>query len=272
MHIGPQVVAIGVGKAKKEGLAIVALRRSGHIGRIGGWAEMAAEAGLISIFFVNVDNYPMVAPFGGVARRFSTNPVTIGVPPMAGRAMLLLDMATSVVAEGKVMVASNGGKPVPEGALITPEGKLSTDPETLYGPLEPNVPRNSFFGKGALRAIGDHKGSGLAFMCEILAGVLTGGPTSGPLHDDGRQISNGMLSIYIDPQHFGCQDFVQKTMEYVDYVKTSPTAAGCDEVLYPGEPEARTRAIRERDGVPLQVDTWEHLCSVARKLGVEIPD
>jgi uncharacterized oxidoreductase len=270
-HIGPQAVAIGVAKARKEGLSMVALRRSAHIGRIGGWAEMAADEGLISIHFVNVDNYPMVAPFGGVARRFSTNPVTIGVPPMAGRAMLLLDMATSIVAEGKVMVASNGGKPVPEGAMITPEGQLSTDPETLYGPLVPNGPRNSFFGKGALRAFGEHKGSGLAFMCEILGGVLTGGYTSGPLHDDGRQISNGMFSIYLDPLHFGCQDFVRKTMEYVDYVKSSPTAEGCEEVLYPGEPEARYRAVREKEGIPLQVDTWTNLCNIAKGFGIAIP-
>jgi len=270
-HVGPQAVAIGVAKAKQSGLSVIALRRSAHIGRIGGWAEMAADAGLISIHFVNVDNYPMVAPFGGVARRFSTNPVTIGAPPMAGRAMLLLDMATSVVAEGKVMVASNGGKAVPDGALITPEGRLTTDPETLYGPLVPNGPRNSFFGKGSLRAFGEHKGSGLAFMCEILAGVLTGGYTSGPLHHDGRQISNGMLSIYLDPLHFGCEDFVRKTMEYVDYVKTSPTAEGCDEVLYPGEPEARHRAIREREGIPLQVDTWTNLCNIAKGYDLPIP-
>jgi len=164
-----------------------------------------------------------------------------------------------------------GNLPVPEGALITEDGKLSTDPETLYGPLVPNGPRNSFFGKGALRAFGEHKGSGLAFMCEILAGVLTGGYTSGPLHDDGRQISNGMFSIYIDPLHFGCQDFVRKTMEYVDYVKSSPTAEGCEEVLYPGEPEARYRAVREKEGIPLQVDTWEHLCKIGKELGLPIP-
>ena len=269
--VAPQAVEIGIAKAKKAGMAIVTLRHAAHIGRIGGWAEMAADEGLISIHFVNVDNYPMVAPFGGVARRFSTNPVTIGVPPMAGRAMLLLDMATSIVAEGKVMVASNGGKPVPEGAMITPEGQLSTDPETLYGPLVPNGPRNSFFGKGSLRAFGEHKGSGLAFMCEILGGVLTGGYTSGPLHDDGRQISNGMFSIYLDPLHFGCQDFVRKTMEYVDYVKSSPTAKGCEEVLYPGEPEARNRAVREKEGIPLQVDTWTNLCNIAKGFGIAFP-
>ena len=270
-HVGPQAVAIGVAKARKEGLSVVALRRSAHIGRIGGWAEMAADAGLISIHFVNVDNAELVAPFGGTARRFSTNPVCIGIPPLAGRPMLLLDMATSVVAEGKLLVASNGGKPVPEDALIGADGKLTNDPAAVYGPLVQNGPRDHMNGTGALRAFGEHKGSGLAFMCEILAGVLTGGGTSGPMHGHDRRISNGMLSIYLDPAHFGAQDLARKTMDYVDYVKSSPPAAGVEEVLAPGEPEARNQAARLVNGVPLQVDTWVNLCNIAAGFGIVIP-
>ena len=270
--IAPQAVDIGIAKARAAGLSVVALRRSGHAGRIGDWAERAAAAGLISIHFVNVENGELVAPFGGTARRFSTNPVCIGIPPTAGRPMLLLDMATSVVAEGKVLVASNGGKPLPQAALIGPDGLPSTDPATLYGPLEPNGPRNPSNGAGAIRAFGEHKGSGLAFMCEILAGVLCGGGPSGPLHGVGRRISNGMLSIYLDPAHFRAQDFLHETMAYVDYVKASPTAGGVEEVLVPGEPEARNRAQRTKHGVPLQLDTWTNLRTVATKLGVPIPD
>ena len=93
----------------------------------------------------------------------------------------MLDPATSLVAEGKVLVASNGGKPVPPGSLIEPTGELSSDPRTLYGPIEGTHTRDSAKGEGALRAFGEHKGSGLAFMCEILAGCLTGGGTSGPI-------------------------------------------------------------------------------------------
>jgi len=250
---------------------VVALRHSAHLGRIGDWAERAAEAGLISIHFVNVENGELVAPFGGTARRFSTNPMCVGVPPMAGRPMLLLDMATSVVAEGKVLVASNGGKPVPEGALVGADGKLSSDPATLYGPLAPNGPRNPANGEGAIRAFGEHKGSGLAFMCEILAGLLTGGGTSGPTEGKVR-FNNGMLSIYLDPVHFGAHDLARRTMEYVDYVKSSPTAEGVEEVLAPGEPEARQYAARLGSGVPLLVDTWTSLCTVAAGLGVAPPD
>jgi len=264
--IGAHAVDFGIAKAKQAGLAVVALRHSGHLGRIGDWGERAAEAGLVSIHFVNAAGSALVAPFGGIGRRFSTNPFCIGVPPMASRPMLLLDMATSVVAEGKVFVASNGGKPIPANALIGPDGKQSGDPSVLYGPLVPNGPRLSANGRGALRAFGEHKGSGLAFMCDILGGLLTGGGPSGP-----GKFANGMLSIYLEPRHFGAEDFVRQCMEYVDYVKSSPTAEGVEEVLVPGEPEARNRAEREAHGVPLQVDVWVNLCNVAKELGVRVP-
>jgi uncharacterized oxidoreductase len=269
--IGPLAVDIGIAKALAAGLSVVALRHSGHLGRIGDWGERAAGAGLISLHFVNVENGALVAPFGGTGRRFATNPVCIGVPPMQGRPMLLLDMATSVVAEGKVLVASNGGKPIPDGALIGPDGRFSRDPATLYGALVPNAPRTPGNGEGAIRAFGEHKGSGLAFMCEILAGVLTGGGPSGPRHGEGRRISNGMLSIYLDPVHFAATDFVAEAMSYVDYVKSSKPAQGVDEVLVPGEPEARTRARRLAEGVPLQLDTWANLRAVADRLDVPMP-
>jgi uncharacterized oxidoreductase len=270
--IGPQAVDIGIAKAQAAGLAVVALRFAGHLGRIGDWGERAAAAGLISIHFVNVNNGPLVAPFGGIARRFATNPVCIAIPPMAGKPMLLLDMATAVVAEGKVNIAANGGKPVPEGALITAEGKLSSDPATLYGPLLPNAPRNPFKGTGAIRAFGEHKGSGLAFMCEILAGLLCGGGAAGPTEGKPDRYANGMLSIYLDPVHFGAGNLVAEAMEYAAYVKSSPPAEGVEDVLVPGEPEARNRAERETHGVPVLLETWASLTRLAADLGVAVPD
>ena len=271
--IGPLAVDYGVAKARSEGMAVVALRNAGHIGRIGDWGERAAKSGLISLHFVNVAGGELVAPFGGVDRRFSTNPVCICIPMEPGKPPLLLDFATSVVAEGKVLVASNGGKPLPDGALISPDGKLSTDPATLYGPLTPGGPRAAGNGPGAIRAFGDHKGSGLAFMCEILAGVLTGGATSGPVPSEGRRrITNGMLSIYLDPDHFGSQNFVSEARAYADYVKASRVADCVDEVLVPGEPEARSRADRMKHGVPLQRDTWRSIVTTARSLGLTEPN
>jgi len=269
--IGPAAVDMGIAKARAAGLAVVTLRNSGHIGRIGDWAERAAEAGLVSIHFVNVGMGEVVAPFGGVDRRFGTNPFCIGVP-QPGAPPLLLDFATSMVAEGKVLVASNGGKPIPHGALIGPDGALSSDPRTLYGPIENTVVRDPGNGEGALRAFGDHKGSGIAFMCEILAGCFAGSPTAGPIPGGKRGgIVNGMLSIYLDPQHFGAAGFAETARGFAEHVKNSRPATPGGEVLVPGEAESRTRAARLRDGVPLQPETWAAIQATGAKLGLTPP-
>ena len=270
--VAPQAVDLGIAKARAAGLAVIALRKAGHIGRVGDWGERAAAAGLVAIHFVNVENGELVAPFAGVDRRFSTNPFCIAIPSDDGAPPLLLDFATSLVAEGKVLVASNGGKPLPAGALIGPDGRQSTDPATLYGPLSAGGPRDPANGAGSLRAFGEHKGSGLAFMCDLLAGCLTGGGTSGPIDGGKRKrISNGMLSIYLDPGNFGAQGFVAEARAFADYVKSSRPAEPGGEVLVPGEPEARTRAQRLRDGVPLQEDTWAGLVATANALGLQSP-
>jgi uncharacterized oxidoreductase len=267
----PQAVDLGIAKAKASGMSVIALRNTGHAGRIGDWAERAATAGLVSIHFVNVPGGLLVAPFGGVDKRLSTNPFCIGVPAGEGRPPLLMDFATSLVAEGKVQVASRGGKKVPEGALIRPDGQLSSDPAVLYGPLIPAGPRDANKGEGALVPFGLHKGSGLSFMCEILAGMLSGGATSGPIPPGSMLLGNSMLSIYLDPVQFGNTDFVRRVREFVDYVKTSRPAAPGGEVLVPGEPETRTRAERLASGIVLQADTWAAIVGAAKRFGVEPP-
>jgi len=268
--VGPQAVDIGIAKAKTGGTAIVALRNSGHIGRIGDWAERAAAAGQISIHFVNVAGSQLVAPFGGVDRRMSTNPFCVGVP-MDPAPPLVLDFATSMVAEGKVLVAANGGKPVPDDALISPDGQMSGDPAVLYGPIATNAARDPRNGPGALRTFGAHKGSGLAFMCEILAGAFAGGGCAGPPRDVGgrKRIANGMLSIYLAPSFFGSPEaYREEAQRYVDWFKESRPAERDGEVLVPGEPEARARAERLANGVPLQPDTWAALQATARDVGL----
>src|ERR687886_765561 len=207
--VAPQATAMGIARAQQHGTAVIALRNAGHVGRIGAYAEQALEAGLISIHFVNVAGSVLVAPFGGTERRFSTAPFSVGIPTSPP---VVLDFAPSRVAEGKVLVASNGGKPLPHDALIEPDGTLSADPHTLYGPYEKVGPRSPSNGLGAIRAFGDHKGSGLAFMCELLAGAFTGGGCSGPVESRGR-IANGMLSIYISPRHFGTEEEFRRAAE-----------------------------------------------------------
>lgn len=266
--IGPLAVRRGIERCIEHGVSVVALRNSGHLGRIGAWAEMAAEAGLISMHFVNVAGSVLVAPFGGVERRMSTNPVTIGVP-VAGKEPVILDFATSSVAEGKVLVAAKGGKALPEGSLIGPDGVPSNDPSLLYGDSDPAVTPDKRSGPGALRAMGEHKGSGLALMCELLAGALTGSGCTGP-HIP--HIHNGMLSIYLSVERLDVEHgFAAEIERYLAYFKATRPAAGTDEVLVPGEPERRSRVVRERDGIPLSGDAWKAITDTAARLGVSVP-
>jgi uncharacterized oxidoreductase len=263
--VAPQAVAIGIEKCKAMGLSLVALRNAGHIGRVGDWAEMAASAGLVSVHFVNVAGSALVAPFGGTERRLSTAPFCVGVP-RAGAAPLILDFATSVVAEGKVMVASQGGKSLPADALITRDGRRSSDPHVIYGEFTATGPRDPHKGEGALRAFGEHKGSGLAFMCELLGGSLTGMSATG----EGRRFGNGMLSFYVDPRVVDPEGFFPADVaRYVAYFKSARPVSPGGEVLTPGEPEEQSRQKRLAEGVPLSEATWRSIVDAARELGLD---
>jgi uncharacterized oxidoreductase len=261
--MAPCAVDIGIEKARVGGLAAVSLRNSGHVGRVGEWAERAAAAELISIHFVNATGSILVAPFGALERRLSTAPFCVGLP-REGAPPLILDFATSLVAEGKVRVASQGGKPLPPDALIGPDGALSGDPTLLYGPLTSNNPGDHSRGEGAIRAFGEHKGSGLALMCELLGGSLTGNGATGPE----RKFANGMFSLYIDPKRIDASHVFDADMaRYLNWFSEAKPIPG-QEILTPGEPERRTRSQREADGVPLPEEVWEAIKATGREAGV----
>jgi hydroxycarboxylate dehydrogenase B len=205
-----------------------------------------------------------VAPFGGVQRRFSTAPYCVGIPRQ-GQDPIVLDFATSIVAEGKVLVSSRGGKKLPKGALIDSDGTLSEDPAVLYGAYSAEGARDHTKGTGAIRAFGEHKGSGLAFICELLGGALTGtGATS-----SGRRFANGMLAFYVDPKVVDTSNFFDgEISRYVDFIRETKPVAGVDSVLIPGDPERKMRAERTKNGVPLPDDTWAAIVNTAREVGV----
>lgn len=265
--IAGQAVALGIERARRHGTCVLAVRNTGHIGRVGAYAEMAVRAGLVAIHFVNVAGSALVAPFGGIERRFSTAPFAVGVP--LPERPVVLDFATALVAEGKVQVASYGGKPLPPGALIGEDGRLSADPEVLYGPYHGSELRRAGNGTGAIRAFGEHKGSGLALMCELLAGALTGNGGSGPVDTQRRGVTNGMLSIYLSPSHFGTQDeFERLGRSYLEWVLSTRPIDPASPVLVPGDVEQRTREARLADGIPLPNDTWSAIRRTAQSVGV----
>ena len=262
--VTPIAVRLGIEKCKKAGLAAVALRNAGHIGRVGDWAEMAAAEGLVSVHFVNAAGSLLVAPFGGVEKRLSTAPYCVGIPRQ-GQHPIVLDFATSIVAEGKCLVASRGGKKLPKGALIDADGSLSEDPHVMYGPYTAEGPRDHTKGTGAIRAFGEHKGSGLAVICELLGGALTGNGATAP----DRPFANGMLAFYVDPKVVDTSNFFDgEIARYVDFIRATKPIAGVDQVLIPGDPERATRAERTKNGVPLPDDTWAAIVNTAREVGV----
>lgn len=264
--VGPESVEIGLAKARETGVAIIALRRASHLGRIGDFAEMAADAGFVSLHFLSIKNSQLVAPFGGKARRFSTNPVAIGVPIGDPAAPFILDFATSVVAEGKCLVAHQGGKPIPANALVDPAGVITGETMVLYGETPEGVSPNPRNGTGALRAFGEHKGSGLALACELLAGALTGSGTNG---SPGSEMHTGMLSIYIDPARFDTDDgFVMNVRGFLGWIKDCAPIDAEAGVLTPGEKERLTAAERLQTGIPIPADTWQSLQEAAHAAGL----
>ncbi len=255
--LGREAMTIGIARARQHGVALVALQRSHHLGRIGAWAELCAAAGCASMHYVNVIGHrTYVAPYGGRDGRLATNPVCIGLPS-TDRPSIILDMATSKVAFGKIKVARNKGRPAPEGALIDAAGEPTTDPGVMFAkPM------------GALLPFGEHKGYGLALMCDLLAGALAGGGTNRPETQVSDTIINSMLSIVIDPAALTEGSAWKTEIDALSvWVMSSPVRAGFDAVMVPGDPERRTRAERERRGIPLDRNTWRQLLDIADLVG-----
>ena len=258
--VGAQAMEHGISKARQFGTSIVGLRNVHHLGRIGAWGELCAEAGLISIHYVNAAGHPpLVAPFGGADARFSTNPYCTAFPATNGSPSIVLDMATSRVAMGKVVVAYNKGESAPEDSLIDANGDPSNDPAVMFS--DP---------PGALRSIGLHKGYGLAVVCEILAGALTGGGTAKPDLFGLDTIRNNMLSILIDPSRLGERDdFSSEVEAFKEWMKGSPSAPGADGVMMPGEPERKTFVSRVSNGIPVDEETWQQVVKAGLAVGLE---
>jgi hydroxycarboxylate dehydrogenase B len=246
-------------RARRHGVALVGLRNSFHIGRIGHWGEQCARAGLASIHFVNVVGHaPIVAPFGGADARFGTNPFCVAIPSAGNQPALLLDMATSKIALGKARVAFNKGETVTDGALLDEWGRITDDPSGMFA--DPRV--------GALIAMGDHKGSGLALVCELLSAALLGGPVMTADAENTTAIINNMMTIAIDPAAItGRNTLASEASNFLDFVRTSAPREGFAEVLIPGEPEVRSASAR-RDAIPVDDTTFAQLRLTATAAGV----
>ena len=255
--LGFEAMQLGIARAQQNGCCVMALGNAHHLGRIGAWAEMAAHAGLVSLHFVNVISRSIVAPHGGADARFGTNPVTAGIP-LRGRPPMILDFATSMIAQGKTRVAHNKGESVPDGCLIDDAGQPTRDPR--YSVIEP---------LGAILTFGGHKGYGMAVLCELLGGALAAGMTHHSADADKKRILNGMLTVLIDPAALGDRDaFEAQSLAFVDWVLASPAREGEAPARLPGDPERESRALRLAQGVPVDATTWDQILVAAATLGV----
>jgi hydroxycarboxylate dehydrogenase B len=254
--IGHEAMLLGIERAQRHGSCVMALANSHHLCRIGAWAEMAVAQGLVSVHFVNVVARPIVAPWGGRDARFGTNPFAVGIP-VPGREPVILDLATSVIAQGKTRVAHNKGERLPPGLLLDNHGEPTTDPK--FGVVEP---------VGALRTFGEHKGFGLALVCELLGGALAGGLATQGKGDSRQRVLNGMLTILFDPARLGNGEvFGPQMTAFLDWVRASPPQQGTDRVLVAGEPERAMRKRRLAEGIPVDATTWAELRAATAKLG-----
>jgi uncharacterized oxidoreductase len=259
--IGREAMTIAAARAAESGVALVAIRNSGHLGRIGAYAEQLARAGLVSLHFVNSSGGGiMVAPHGGAERRLSANPIAAGAPGPDGTAFVL-DLATAIIAEGSLMLAIDRGEQLAPGLILNGAGKPTTDPAAFYGP-----PR------GAILPFGGHKGSGLSFFCEILAGSLTGGSSGHPNSPTADRFVNNMLSIVVSPGALGSQSaFAADVEQLAAWIKSARPLDEGKPVMLPGETGERTRAARLAAGIPLDRAIRIKLRDTARNLGVEAP-
>lgn len=259
-----QVVAefatdLAIGKARSAGIAAVTMRRVKHIGRLGRYAEMAAGAGMASIIFTCGGGHGInQAPFGGAERRLNSNPIAMSFPSgLAGP--YVMDIATSVVAEGKVRMYRARGEQTPTGWIIDSDGAPTTDP-------------NDFYEGGAILPLGreeGHKGYALAFMVDLFAGILSGGGVPG---DPTDSFSNDSAIIVLDPERFvPLDELKRRAAQMTDHIKATRLLDPARPIKYPGEIETAAREANRNRPIRLPVSTREGILSVLGQYSLPEP-
>jgi uncharacterized oxidoreductase len=248
---------LAIEKARRNQLGLVTVTRVNHIGRLGQWAEQAADAGVIGMLGVSWGAGPYAGtPHGGAGRVLSTNPIAFGIPLADGK-RFVLDYATTAVAEGKLRVARAKGVQVPDGWIVDAEGRPTNDVEQFYT------------GGGMLLPFGGHKGYALSMAIELLAIAMTAADAA----PDDRNRKNGGFFLAIDPTAIRSLDaFTAEAAAICARVTGVPPAPGSDGVLLPGQPEERNRQQRGKAGIELAESTWEAIQDTARSVGAAIPD
>lgn len=250
-----------VPRAHNLGVAAATLYQCGHVGRLGEYAEAVTAHGLAFLATVNNHGYGQaVAPPGGKVGMIGTNPLCLAVPHEPSP--IVLDIGTSVCAEGKVRVAYNKGVRLPDGWLLDAQGQPTTDPGVLY-----REPTGSILPLGGPQA---YKGFGIGLLLDMFAGGLSGGPCSRP--EVAPRSANAVFFLALDPTHFaGLEHFRREITDLAANVLGCPSVAGAT-IQLPGGPERREQARRQVEGIALDEGTWGQLAQVAARLGTKLPE
>jgi LDH2 family malate/lactate/ureidoglycolate dehydrogenase len=259
-----QAMQLAIDKCGKSGLAAVAVRNSNHFGAAGAYAVMAAEAGLIGLAFTSVWNLAIVPTFGADAM-FGTNPIAFAAPGARHR-VFYLDMATSTVAIGKLKLAALHDQPLERGWALDGAGQPTTDPRAA-------LESRRLTPLGGTRALGSHKGYGLAAMVEILCTMLAGAwyaPTREERHPGEQHFNIGHFFLAIDPKSFRAPgEFEQDLDDMIDALHASRRADPAQPVWVAGDPEAQAMEERTGIGVPVPEALLAQLRSIAAEAGAK---
>ena len=248
--IATRAVELAIRKAQQTDVSAVAVSRCNEVGRLGGYACLAADAEMIGFLMANDHGGGVcVAPHGGIEGRLSTNPLACAVP-IEGQAPIVLDMSTSVVASGKIRVKQHREEALPHGWLINAEGESTTDADDFYG-----VPPAALLPFGG--RVSAHKGFGLSIIVDILAGALTG---AGCSKGEDARVGNGLFVFVINVASFrGFPGFSAEVARFIEYLKSAKRAAGFDTIQMPGERGWEAQREQEREGIPIDAETWQQI-------------
>jgi ureidoglycolate dehydrogenase (NAD+) len=255
-----RAMELAVERARLYGVGAVGVRNSNHCGMLAYFVLRAVAQGAVGVALSNAD--AQVAPFGARVRYLGTNPLCVGIP--AGEEPpVVLDMATSEVAHGRVRAAALRGERIPPTWALGPDGRPTTDPHEAL--------------RGALLPFGGAKGSGLALVVDVLAGLLTGarsGPEITPLYEEVQRAQGvGHLLLALWPDAFcGCATLRERVDQLVREVRALPPAEGFDRVWLPGELEYRREVEYRRAGIPLPEEAVAVLEQVGRAVGLGVPE
>lgn len=246
-------VRVAVEKATMNGMAMVGCYDMAHVGRLGDYVSMAAEADLLALAICNGGG-PNVAPYGGKQRVLGTNPIACAVPIHEGDD-IEIDFASAATAEGKLCVAVNKNEKVKRGLIIDRAGNPAVDPKDFYN-------------DGAILPIGEHKGSALSLLLEIFGGIFTGGGCSVFQHYlDG----NGILFFVMKPDLFrNRKDFENDVKLLRSKVIDCEVAGGFRKIYFPGQIEQEVYERLSRDGIVIDDKTWVTIKRIANELQVAV--